>query len=228
VCPKTWTLLQGHSPEGAGQTLMKFRCPAEFPERHGVLSARTRPACRSAAPRFAISQRHHFQLKTAAPLMDFPASSGLLRPHTCLSSTRARNQGSPHGLFCTLQRPNSVRPSRWGCQDPPEPTHSVSTLSAGRPSGRVQSLSGLFRPDHAHELCTGPCSSRNSPEGASVWKRQLPSMFPCSDSIPEPAFPFEVFLPATTGNGFPRPSSFALSLMSQITVRNEDGTLEYR
>jgi hypothetical protein len=143
---------------------MKFRCPAEFPKRHGVLLARTRPACRSAAPRFAISQRHHFQMKKAAPLMDFPASSGLLRPHTCPSPTQARNQGSPHRLLSLSNARSSVRPSRWGCQDPPEPTHSVSTLSAGRPCGRVQNLSGLFRPDHVHELAQALILSETLPK----------------------------------------------------------------
>ncbi len=168
------------------------------------------PVCNLSDPLLSI--------ENSGPLMNFPASSGLLRLRTCLFPTQAQSRGNPRGLSPLSNAPSSVRPSRWGCQDPPEPTHSVSTLSAGRPGDRVQNLPGLFHPDHVLELCAGSTPPDRFPKKLTVWKRIVLNMFPRPDQFSEPVFLSEVFLPTTLSNGFPQLSSYALSLMSQITV----------
>lgn len=76
----------------------------------------------------------------------FKASNPSLACHLFPRSPQGRETSVATFLsvFLLSSASGDINPSRWGCQVPPDPTPSVSTLPAGRPSGHLCRLPETF------------------------------------------------------------------------------------
>jgi hypothetical protein len=133
--------------------------------------------------------------------MDFPPYQGLVRdPLPFLSSGGASSplvvQDGPPGLFLLYSACGREDPLRRSCHTSPAPTHSVSTLSASWPEGRLFLLPGLFRPGTLVSFILQGFFPLRDPEAVSS------SVLPCryeGSTKAGPTLDFEGLLPLKVG-----------------------------
>lgn len=123
-------------------------------EENCAAVAPTLPACRSATSRFWPSSGRRSlsnkELRNSRRLHRLFRASNRSLTRRRSSTYPERRSGCATATFLSVSLLSSAysdsNRSRWGCQIPPDPTHSVSTLSAGQPEGCFCRLPETFNP----------------------------------------------------------------------------------
>lgn len=123
-------------------------------EENCAAVAPTLPACRSATSRFWPSSGRRSlsnqELRNSRRLHRLFRASNRSLTRRRSSTYPERRSGCATATFLSVSLLSSAysdsNRSRWGCQIPPDPTPSVSTLSAGQPEGCFCRLPETFNP----------------------------------------------------------------------------------